>query len=87
MHEFEGYSTKDTQTQETNQQGIEHPERELFLWALLLNRKNLALMFWRLGSDHIGGALTASMLSQSLSEVAEQDEELDLAEQLRNDSA
>jgi len=43
-------------------------------------------MFWRLGGDHIGGALTASMLSQSLSLVAEEEEELDLAEQLRNNS-
>ena len=31
-----------------------HPERELFLWALLLNRRQLAMLFWKLGQDHIG---------------------------------
>ena len=35
------------------------PERELFIWALLFNRKKLALIFWRLGQDQISGALMA----------------------------
>ena len=33
-----------------------HPERELFLWALLLNRRQLAMLFWKLGQDHIGAS-------------------------------
>ena len=58
------------------------PHRELFLWALLLNRKEIALIFWKAGVDHIGGALVAASLLSSLAIAAEQDEELDLAEQL-----
>ena len=30
------------------------PFRELFLWALVLGRKELALLFWKAGKDHIG---------------------------------
>ena len=30
------------------------PIRELFLWSLLLSRKELALLFWKAGKDHIG---------------------------------
>ena len=28
--------------------------KELFLWAVLLNRRELALIFWKNGKDHIG---------------------------------
>lgn len=65
---------------------FERPERELFLWALLLKRKSLAVVFWRLGCDHVGGALMASVLSKSLAEVADQEDELDLAGQLQDDA-
>jgi hypothetical protein len=27
----------------------------LFLWSLLLNRMDMATLFWRNGKDHIGG--------------------------------
>ena len=33
---------------------FKNPERELFLWAVLLNRRELAQLFWRAGKDHIG---------------------------------
>jgi hypothetical protein len=33
---------------------FENPQRELFLWAVLLNRKELALLFWKSGVDQIG---------------------------------
>lgn len=29
-------------------------ERDLFLWSVLLNRREMALMFWRSGQDQIG---------------------------------
>ena len=38
---------------------FKHPERELLIWALLLNRKELAMIFWKLGQDHISCALMA----------------------------
>ena len=58
------------------------PERALFLWALLFNRKELSLIFWKVGKDHIGGALTAAMIMKSLAKVANSEEELDLAHEL-----
>lgn len=33
---------------------LKNPERDLFLWAVLLNRQELAKLFWRMGKDHIG---------------------------------
>jgi len=60
-----------------------YPERELFLWAVLLNRQEIARIFWRASADHIGGALTACMLMRSLAKAADNEGELDLAEQLR----
>ncbi len=30
------------------------PERELFIWAVLCNRRELAKLFWRNSKDHIG---------------------------------
>lgn len=31
-----------------------NPERELFMWAVLFNRRELAELFWKAGKDHIG---------------------------------
>ena len=31
-----------------------NPEKDLLFWAVLLNRKDLAHIFWKLGKDHIG---------------------------------
>ena len=30
------------------------PQRELFIWAILLNRRELAHFFWKIGQDHLG---------------------------------
>ena len=46
---------------------FEHPERELFIWSLLFNRRALAQLFWRLGQDHIGGALLACAILKAQS--------------------
>ncbi|XP_064629774.1 transient receptor potential cation channel subfamily M member-like 2 [Lineus longissimus] len=58
------------------------PEKELLLWSVLLNRRELALMFWRAGRDHIGSSLMASSLLKNLSEKASEEEEIDLANDL-----
>jgi len=65
---------------------VDNPERELFFWALLFGRKELTMLFWRMGRDHIGGALTASRLWKNLAEVANHEEELDLSEELETGS-
>lgn len=33
---------------------LESPERDLFIWAILFNRKEVAMLFWRAGQDPIG---------------------------------
>jgi len=65
---------------------FEYPARDLLLWSLLLNRKKLAKIFWKLGQDHISSALTGSMLMKSLSDEATREEELDLAQELGNNA-
>ncbi len=39
------------------------PERELFLWAVLFNRQELANIFWRMGKDHIGKPQSSNSFS------------------------
>lgn len=58
-------------------------ERGLFLWALLFRRHRLAFLFWRLGQDHLGGAVCASQLLRSLSVMAENQNFVDLATELQ----
>lgn len=42
------------------------PSRELFLWAILQGRLEIAQLFWREGKASIGGALVASQLLKKL---------------------
>ena len=65
---------------------VNNPERELFVWALLFGRKELAMLFWRMGRDHIGGALIASRLWKNLAKVADREEELALGQELEDKS-
>lgn len=46
---------------------VPHPEQNLFLWALLLNRIDIAHLFWQIGEHHICSALFASNLLKSIS--------------------
>ncbi|XP_066291309.1 transient receptor potential cation channel subfamily M member-like 2 isoform X2 [Branchiostoma lanceolatum] len=63
---------------------FENPMQHLLLWAVLMNRRELALLFWRMGRDHIASALTASKVLKSLAKVADSEEELDLSLDLSN---
>ena len=40
--------------EEETKSEFNNPERELFVWAILLNRKDLALIFWKACADQIG---------------------------------
>ena len=33
---------------------FDNPEKELFIWAILLNRRELAHLFWKMGKDQVG---------------------------------
>jgi transient receptor potential cation channel subfamily M protein 2 len=86
IHHTEGQLYVQGESRSNKASTVDCPERELFLWALLLNRRQLAMIFWRAGKDHIGGALTASMLMKSLSDMVYKEGELELAGELRTNS-
>lgn len=44
------------------------------------------MMFWKSGKDHIGGALTGSFIWKTLAEIADREEELDLSQELSDNS-
>ncbi|KAI8499390.1 Transient receptor putative cation channel sub M member 2 [Branchiostoma belcheri] len=58
------------------------PETDLFLWAVLTNKKDMARLFWRMGSDHIAAALSASKILMSLADLAKNEEQLVLYQDL-----
>ncbi|XP_050394392.2 transient receptor potential cation channel subfamily M member 2 [Patella vulgata] len=58
---------------------FDFPVRELFIWAVLFNRRRLAHLFWKLGTDQLGAALVACSLLKQMANKAEQEEELELS--------
>ncbi|KAI0241436.1 Transient receptor potential cation channel subfamily M member-like 2 [Lamellibrachia satsuma] len=48
-----------------------YPLRDLFVWALLLDRRELAELFWENGINNIAMALVACTLLQALANTAE----------------
>ncbi|XP_070579638.1 transient receptor potential cation channel subfamily M member-like 2 [Ptychodera flava] len=58
---------------------VSDPDKHLFLWAVLLNRRALAILFWkRLATGNIGAALIAGRILRALSVYAKEKEELTL---------
>ncbi|XP_036087680.1 transient receptor potential cation channel subfamily M member 4 isoform X3 [Rousettus aegyptiacus] len=51
------------------------PWSDLFLWALLLNRAQMALYFWELGSNAVASALGACLLLRVLARLESEAEE------------
>ena len=45
---------------------FKYPFRELFFWAVLNNMQDMALLFWRLGEEHIAKALIAKHVCKRL---------------------
>jgi len=64
----------------------EQPGRELFIWAVLFSRVNIAMIFWKACHDQIGAALVANLMFKSMAHKAELSEKLQLAAEL-NDNA
>lgn len=60
------------------------PEKHLLLWAILFCRRELALMFWRSGINHIGTALMASKVAAELADIAADDGMDDLSAEYRD---
>ncbi|KAM7058607.1 transient receptor potential cation channel subfamily M member 4 [Molossus nigricans] len=51
------------------------PSSDLFLWALLLNRAQMALYFWEIGSNAVASALGACLLLRVLARLDSEAEE------------
>ncbi|GFO31375.1 transient receptor potential cation channel subfamily m member 3 [Plakobranchus ocellatus] len=54
---------------------FEHPERDLFIFSVLFNRRKLVNLFLRKGSFHVGMSLFGASLLKALSRRARIDEE------------
>lgn len=57
---------------------LKNPEKHLLIWALLFNRFDLALIFWKAGVSHMSMALIAARISGKLSRIADGEDMDDL---------
>ncbi|KAL3875816.1 hypothetical protein ACJMK2_033731, partial [Sinanodonta woodiana] len=69
-----------------NTNDFEHPEKDLFLWAILFNRREMAKMLWKKSINQIAGALVACALLKGLAAEAADEEELELNAKLQEHS-
>nr|XP_047136370.1 transient receptor potential cation channel subfamily M member-like 2 [Hydra vulgaris] len=60
----------------TSNKDLPSPYLDLFTWAVLLNRKELAYLIWKRTRDSIATALMASKLLKSLAEKVQDNKEL-----------
>ncbi|XP_067834560.1 transient receptor potential cation channel subfamily M member 2, partial [Heptranchias perlo] len=58
---------------------VEDPERDLFIWAILQKRKDLASILWEQGTDSIASALVACKI---LKKMSSEENDTDLAEEM-----
>ncbi|XP_032880095.1 transient receptor potential cation channel subfamily M member 2 [Amblyraja radiata] len=56
---------------------LDSPERDLFIWAILMKRKNMASIFWRQGMDSIAASLIACKI---LKKISSEENDTDLSE-------
>ncbi|XP_061445748.1 transient receptor potential cation channel subfamily M member 4 isoform X2 [Rhineura floridana] len=65
-----------------------NPWTDLFIWAVLLNRREMAMYFWEMAPDAVAGALVAAQMLRELShleqEAAEEAAMKDLAMRFEN---
>ena len=55
---------------------FDDPMRELFLYAVLLNRNEMAHLFWEEGKEAIAAALVASKILKTMAEKSGEDSDL-----------
>ncbi|KAI0238393.1 hypothetical protein LSAT2_010917 [Lamellibrachia satsuma] len=69
---------------EENNTSCKYPGRDLFLWALLFNRRELADMFWERTENNTAMALVATIFLHSLAKTAEEINENVLHDSLKS---
>ncbi|XP_071149544.1 transient receptor potential cation channel subfamily M member-like 2 [Mytilus edulis] len=62
------------------------PFKELFMWAVLMNRKEMAKLFWKKDRDFICAALYASSLAKKLEKTASSEGYMELTKYFADDS-
>ncbi|VDI20399.1 Hypothetical predicted protein, partial [Mytilus galloprovincialis] len=62
------------------------PFKELFIWAVLMNRKEMAKLFWKKDMDFICAALYASSLAKKLEKAASSEGYMELTKYFAEDS-
>ncbi|XP_066544628.1 transient receptor potential cation channel subfamily M member 2 [Amia ocellicauda] len=65
-------------SERTPEKTLEDPARDLFIWAILQNRRELAEIFWEQCKDCIAAALAASRILKKLAEEEEGDKSNDM---------
>lgn len=81
MHETGEFPSVKFQSSDTNGRvqvahnatRFEKPFRELFLWAVLMNRYELARFMWEKGEEAVSDALAACRLFQAMQDQVEDD--------------
>ena len=63
-------------------ENLDQPYRELLVWAVLYNRKSLAMIFWKECSDPLGSAVVASVMFKTLARKATLAKDTQLADEL-----
>ena len=58
------------------------PHRDLFAWALLMNRIEMAMVFWEAGNENIAASLAASRMLNKMASIANQADEINLYQKL-----
>jgi transient receptor potential cation channel subfamily M protein 3 len=65
--------------------GLDHPYSDLFVWAVLTKRQQMALLLWQFGEDGLAKSLVACNLYRAMAlETADDDLKAQIYEDLRN---
>ena len=57
---------------------MKNAKQDIFLWSLLLNRIEMAMVFWETGKESTAAALTANRILNGMASLAHQADEIDL---------
>eukprot|EP00794_Sanderia_malayensis_P009474 gene9474-10463_t len=69
---FTQLSTLDTRKWLDDNNGVQSPFNQLFIWAVLNNMQKMALLFWKTGEESLAKALVACRLYLEMAGYAEQ---------------
>jgi hypothetical protein len=80
------YAVQPTEPTEFGEARFDKPFKELFLWAVLMNRPALARFFWERTDHPVMNALVASRINNSLFQLASENANSHFAAKFRQQS-